>query len=199
MLVFLLSAAMAGEIHAGIPTRGVVGMGEPSFQTVESGWSSRVPGGLVRVYVGSSEQAARSWYEGHLGGRSAAPRPIPNFGDMAHGNGVDLMGFRDGNVAVWIETMPISTRNPETLTNARELAENLLGAIVEDGPRPQRPRLVPTTDGVWRLEAPGATHLSFEGGRLIPGEGALFDIPPRSASAWGPLGRTTTANFGTEP
>ena len=182
MTALLLSGlALAGGLHTGIPVRGVQGLGEPSFQGVDAGWSAGVEGGgYVRVFVGHDEEEAARWLR--LGAPlSSGPPPAYTFADEAVGDGEEFLAFRDGNVAALVRTP----------AHARQVAERLRAAIVNGGPTwPETPRLVPE-DGRLRLSVHDPAGVVFQGGRLAPGSDWVFSVAPTQLVVWDAWGRPT--------
>lgn len=179
-----LFLAHAAGVHAGIPVRGVEGLGAPSFLTPASGWSAPVAGGSVRVFVGATEAEGANWYDRQLEALVHPPDPYTLRGaDEAHGDGVGLVLFRDGNVGVLVRTT----------TNAAAVATKLLGAIVETGPS-VRARLDVGPDlgepyGRWQVSAPGAAAIrsSKAGGADL--DAIAFSSDPGEIYVWDAYGR----------
>lgn len=181
MILCLLSFAFAGGIHAGIPVRGVPGVGEPTFLTPNTGWTAQVDGGFVRVFVGADEAAGEDWYGRTLQSLvvPAAPLDFPG-ADEAHGDGAALVAWRDGNVAVLVRVE----------SGATTVAKRLHAAIVEAAPLSATPRLV--ADGTrWRIDATGAVDVRATGGRVVPFQPGVYEVPPREIVAWDAWGRPT--------
>lgn len=178
-----LGAAWAGGLHTGIPVRALSDLGEPTFETPQTGWTVPAPGGYVRVFVGRDEDAARAWVASTA---MAFTRPLAAFdgpGDESWGDGVGVVLFRDGNVGVL-------TRADE----AGALSQRLHAAIVDDGPPwPAAPSLSRQSGGTWIIDAPDAVHLSVQGGRRAGPRARDFREPPTSIVAWDGYGRATTA------
>ncbi|MEL6343618.1 MAG: hypothetical protein AAFV53_10845 [Myxococcota bacterium] len=189
LFVFWPTAALAGGIHAGIPVRSVPGIGPARFQTAQLGWTAPVErGGLVRVFVGQTPEAAAQWYDIQ---RQTVTRPLPPLSmsaDQAHGDPTSMVMFLDGNVAVQVRADQ----------GARDLAEALRAAIVDEGaadwPAPPSLRFHPDTN-TYTVDAPDAFHISFEGGaRISRGQEPLrFSAPPQTVTAWDALGRASVS------
>jgi hypothetical protein len=194
MIPFLVGAALAAGVHGGIPVHGVAGVGEPTFLTPASGWSARVDGGFVRVFVGASEDAGEDWYARAVSSLGVAPPAFAGLAtaaDEAAGDGDTLVVFRDGNVGVLVRVDH----------DARLVADRLHAAIVDDVPAARGPS-VSVVDGRWECDAPDAVHLSFRGGRpatarmTVAGSGGIgvhrsFTTPPTELVAWDAWGRPT--------
>lgn len=178
-MLFLAAAAFAGGIHAGIPVRGVPGLGEPSFVSPETGWTAPVEAGFVRVYVGPTEAEAEGWLAHARMTLSlpAAEAPL-TLGDAAFGDGDALYAFRDGNVAVMVRA------ERDALGIARRLQ-----AAIEDGPA-WPPAPTPTVSGGrWTFAVDDAAHVAFTGGRAVPYVRGVYDAPPREVVVWDRYGR----------
>jgi len=177
--LLLIGAALAGGQHTGIPVRGVQGLGEPSFQGVDAGWSAGVEGGgFVRVFVGHDEGEATRWLR--LGAPlSAGTPPAYPYADEALGDGQEFLAFRDGNVAALV-------RVP---AHALQVADRLRAAIVDGGPAwPSAPTLL-DEGGRLRLSVPDPAGVVYQGGRLAGGPGWVFTAPPTELVVWDAWGR----------
>ena len=185
MTLLLLTAlagnlAWAGEIHAGIPVRGVPGLGEPSFQTASLGWTAGLAdGGFVRVFVGKTEEEAAEWYARAVHSLTIVPPAYAAFGDEAVGDGQALLVFRDGNVAVFVRADQ----------DAAAVAERMKAAIVDGVPWPTAPVLAARADGTWEISAGDLVGIRAEGGTLHMGEGWRFGTKPRAVTGWDLYGR----------
>lgn len=183
MIALLFGVAFAAGVHGGIPVHGVPGVGEPSFLTPASGWTAAVQGGWVRVFVGPTEAAGAEWYDRMLESLGVPPPELTDLAavtDAAHGDGVTLVSFRDGNVAVLVRVQ----------SGARAVADTLRAAIVDGVPPSPAPSLA-EGGGRWTVDAPYAVHLTVTGGRAIPFKRGQFAEPPREVVAWDALGRAT--------
>jgi hypothetical protein len=198
MLAVFLAATLAhaGGVHVGIPVSGIAGFGAPSFQTAQTGWSAVVLDGFVRVYVGRTEAETQAWIA-RMKKTLRRDKPRANPGAFSakgitdvHGNGSKLILFRDGNIGICVQHK----------SNARPWARKAHAAIVDTGPPwPAEARLTPV-DGIWRIETnPGATQIAFEGGKLIPGEGLRFSVPPTAVTVWDALGRSARTEWAPLP
>ena len=180
MITLLLGVALAAGQHAGIPVVGVEGLGAPSFQTPEIGWTAALDGGWIRVFVGPTEEDAADWYARALGTIQVPPPELADLGDVAHGDGETLILFRDGNVAVMVRAEQ----------EAGVVARRLQAAIVDEAAPAATPEL--QKDGAfWSLVAPDAAHVSFTGGRLVSFHQWRFRVPPRELVIWDATGRPT--------
>lgn len=178
LILAFLGMALAGGLHSGIPVRGVQGLGEPTFVGEAMGWTAPVEGGLVRVFVGPDEASASRWLNGSIP-LSAGRPPALNLADEAYGDGLGLVAFRDGNVAVFVRVND----------GALALAERLRASIVDDGsPWPKAPALT-EQGGRWTLSVPAEDAVSFQGGRLAPGPGWTFTALPYELLVWDSYGR----------
>ncbi|MDP2307809.1 MAG: hypothetical protein Q8P18_17420 [Pseudomonadota bacterium] len=183
MIALFFGMAFAGGLHGGIPVSGVPGIGEPSFLTPATGWTAAVDGGWVRVFVGPTEAAGAEWYDRMLESIGAPPPVLADLAavtDAAHGDGATLVSFRDGNVAVLVRVQH----------DARAVADTLRAAIVDDAPALATPTLSAVA-GQWRVDAPGAVHLRYTGGRGVPFQRGVFTEPPTEIVVWDALGRAT--------
>lgn len=183
MIALFFGAAFAAGMHGGIPVTGVPGLSEASFLTPATGWTAAVEGGWVRVFVGPSEAAGAEWYDRMLESLGVPPPVLANLAtltDAAHGDGVTLVAFRDGNVAVLVRAK----------SGALVVADTLRAAIVDDAPPLATPTLA-SVAGQWRLDAPGAAHLRFTGGRAVPFQRGVWSAPPSEIVVWDAWGRAT--------
>lgn len=188
MIPFLLSAsALAAGLHAGVPVRGVPGLGEPDFLSPELGWSAPVlsaegqPRGMVRVFVGKAELDAQLWLRDAVLAVQTPLVPVVGLGDQALGSS-SVMAVRDGNVGVFVALHEGS---------AREVSLTLLNAIVEQPSAwPAAPRVELKGD-LWMVDAPGAAHLDAIGGRRPLGEAYGFSRVPEQVIAWDATGRAS--------
>lgn len=184
-LLLILGAALAGGMHSGIPVKGVPGVGAPSFESAEAGWSALLDDGqgqtgVVRVFVGQTEEEAADWLGRTAMAMTRTPAAYPHFGDEALGDGDGLLMFRDGNVAAQILVS----------AGARSWGDQLRSAIVNDGSAwPAAPRLEPQADGTWAAKIPSSSTLSASGGRIVPGQGDRFSEAPRELVLWDRYGR----------
>ncbi len=184
-----LFSAWAGGVHAGIPVRGVPGVGEPTFLTPASGWTAAVDGGWVRVFVGATEAEAADWYTRQLESLGVAPPAYALAGaDEAHGDGVTLVAFRDGNVGVMVRADK----------GAGTVAKRLQAAIVEAGPAAPglvEPCLVMMECGSAGLgtcvQAPGAAAIRAPGGGAVAREHMPLPRGATEAWVWDDYGRVT--------
>jgi hypothetical protein len=180
MIALLLAGgALAAGIHAGIPVAGVPGVSDPSFQTPDLGWTARVDGGWVRVFVGRDEAATRAWYGRALEGLQITPPTADGPGDEAHGDGDALLLFRDGNVAVMVRAEH----------GARAVADRLAAAVVDGVAWPVAPRLAQGADGRWRVAVPVGGTVTATGGRPVAFEEGAYLEPPATLVVWDALGR----------
>lgn len=177
-LLLLLGAALAAGIHTGIPVRGVQGLGEPSFQGVDAGWSASVDGGYVRVFVGRTEAEAAAWLSEGLP-LSAGQAPSYPFADEAWGDGEVMLAFRDGNVGVFVRVS----------AGARGVAERLQAAIVDGGPAWPAPPTLVSQDGRHTLPVDPRGGVTYQGGRLAREPGWVFTALPTELVVWDPWGR----------
>jgi len=178
-MILAFGLAFAAGTHAGIPVRGVPGLGEPTFLTPRTGWTSSVEGGFVRVYVGPTEADAAEWMLRAREGLTLQPSPATVLlGDEAFGDGDALYVFRDGNVAVFVRV------ERGALATARTLH-----AAIEDGPAwPAAPRLLPRGEGGWELGERGVS-VSFTGGQLVPFRPGTWSELPATVVVWDAWGR----------
>lgn len=185
MIALLIGFALAadGELHAGIPVTGVPGIGEPSFLTPTTGWTAPVQGGWVRVFVGPTEADSIDWYARQLESLGRQPPVLTDLAALtndAHGDNEKLVSFRDGNVGVVVRVQ----------SGARAVADTLRAAIVDQAQAAPKPTLA-SSGGQWRVDAPGAVHMSFTGGRGVPFQRGVFTDAPREVIVWDALGRAT--------
>jgi hypothetical protein len=184
--LLLVLTALAGGRHAGIPVRGVPGLGEPSFETSITGWSAQVQGGYVRVFVGRDDLEARAWVERMTMGFS---KPLATYAgslraEDVKGDGRGILLFRDGNVGFLVRVDAAGAIDAETW------ARTLLGALAPDAPWPAPPALKAQGDR-WTVVAPGAAQVAFHGGHLAPNQGLVFTAPPLELVAWDEYGRAS--------
>jgi hypothetical protein len=193
MIVFLsamihLGFAASGVVHSGIPVRQPE-LGEPAFQSAENGWSAPLVDGqgLVRTYVGRDQDAAADWFERQ---RESFSRPLADyaFADAAAGDGLGVLLFRDGNVAVMVKS---------NTDSALALATTLRGRIVDNAAPPAIATMRRTDDG-WTIDAPGAVHSRVVGGGNIPfatpaagGLDGVYTARPTEITVWDAFGRVT--------
>lgn len=178
-MLLLASLAFAGGVHAGIPVRGVAGLGEPSFVSPDAGWTAPTGGGFVRVYVGPTEADAEGWFA-HARGTLTLPAADaePVVGDEAFGDGDALYAFRDGNVAVMV-------RVP---AGATEVARTLHASIVDGPAWPAAPAPV-ARDGRWVFVVADGGELAFTGGRAVAFRRGEFAELPSEVVVWDRYGR----------
>ena len=190
MTILLLISTLfahAGDLHTGIPVRGVEGLGEPSFQTTATGWSAPVEDGFIRVFVGKTEQEAIEWV-GRMRQSLARYKPQANpeylstsNAHEAYGNGISLIIFRDGNVSCMV-------RHKEDVL---PWAKSLESAIVDNGtPWPSPPQLERAGD-VWVVQDKQNTaHISFQGGKMALSPTLSFREKPDTLIRWDAWGRS---------
>lgn len=184
-VLLLAAAALAADLHPGVPVHGVPGVGAPEFLTPDLGWTAPIEGGFVRVFVGASAEDADAWMRAAQMGVTRALPVLSGLGDAAYGDEAGLLLVRDANVALQVRASG----------NARAVADALLGAIpAQPVQAPTPPRLVAQADGRWIVDAPGAVQVQFsDGGKVVPGQEVLtFSEPPGSLVAWDAWGRSTT-------
>jgi len=191
-LWLLSSMALAGDIHTGVPIHGVEGLGEPAFQTSNTGWTASVDEGFVRIYTSRTEAEAVEWVARMRESLARfKPAPNPDFvatsvADEAYGDGQSLLIFRDGNTGVLV-------RNKKDAVVWAEILQ--LAISDEAAPWPAPAKLV-EGDGVWTVQAPtNAVHTAFEGGRLARHQGLTFTSPPRALIVWDKWGRATRSEM----
>lgn len=194
-LTWSLHIALAGSPHTGIPVHGVPGLGEPSFQTAETGWTAMVDGGFVGVFVGADAVEAQQWVD-HKAIQLAVYKPVrnPEFieqngVDFAMGDGKGLLIFRDENVAV------MCRHRTDAQSWATLLHESIIGA--------PHPLLDPPTlvqeGAVWvPVLAENTVHFSFVGGAPIGTPKTQFASPPERMIAWDGWGRTAVTQVATK-
>ena len=184
--LLLSLAAAASPMHTGIPVFGVTGLGAPSFQSSKTGWTALIDGGFVAVFVGRDEVEAQFWVD-QKAERLEAYKPtdhptfkVENQVDLAMGDGVGLLIFRDKNVAVMCRHR----------AEAAFWATRLHSAIVDiPAPWPEPPTLVAGPKG-WLPEAPeSSVHLAFLGGQTTAAPELRFSEPPTRLIAWDGWGR----------
>jgi len=192
-LLLTLGLSWADGLHTGVPVTGIEGLGKPTFQTSQTGWSAVVEDGFVRVYVGRTEGAAHAWV---LDRKKALRKqdPTANPGLLAlsgvsdvHGDGKKLILFRDGNVAICVR---------HKHEGALPWAQLVHESIVDDGPPwPKSGKLV-QMGSTWQVDPPsGTVHIAFEGGELASNQGLVFLVPPTALivyDSWGRSVRTET-------
>lgn len=187
LLPLLLHSALAAGMHAGLPVGPHDGFEPARFQSAKQGWTLDFPGGIARVYVGPTEDAAREWY-GEMSRfiEKQKPAPVDGLGDEAQAARDEAVLVRDANIGVLVQVK----------AGARARAERLLGVIVDEpSPWPDGARLSPGEAG-WTVEAPGAQHIAWVGGRLSPTlPGPVFIRPPRRVVTWDALGRAAVQDF----
>lgn len=187
LLHALLPAALAAGLHTGVVLEGHEGFEAPRHQSAREGLSLDFKGGIARVYVGPSELAAQEWYAEKVE-FVARQRPVAlgGLGDEALHDGDAMVLVRDGNIGLLVQVK----------AGARAAAEKLIQAVDDSGtPPPQPGRLVGEGDTL-RLDARGAVHVAWTGGRLLPtGPGLRFGSPPTRVVTWGPLGRATVQAY----
>jgi hypothetical protein len=178
--MWLVSIALAGGVHSGIPVHGVAGVGEPTFLSPEAGWTAAIDGGFVKVFVGPTEDDAKAWYTTAIRSLTIVPAAATGLGDESFGDGEALFGFRDGNVAVMVRAR----------TDAYGEAAALHEAIVDGVPWPTAPRLVAQGDGTWLVPGqPG--FVKFRGGQSVPFKTGVFRKPPEEIVVWDDYGRAS--------
>ena len=193
-LLFSLTA-FASPMHTGIPVFGVEGIDAPSFQSSRTGWTALVEGGFVAVFVGRDEVEAQFWVDQKTEFLEAyKPQAHPTFQeetqvDLAMGDGVGLLIFRDKNVAVMCRNR----------TNAADWATRLHSAIIDiPAPWPEAPSLISEPHG-WVPEAPESTvHLAFQGGQTAATPSLRFTKPPTRLVAWDGWGRAAATDIPAE-
>lgn len=178
-MIILVAAAMAAGIHSGIPVR-QADLGEPSFLSAENGWSAPLASGtgMVRVFVGRDEAQAGDWFERV---RQSFSRLIPDysFADQAAGDGVGVLLFRDGNVAVMVRSEG----------DALARAQSLRARIVDNALPLGTVTLLRVDDG-WQVQAPGAVHVDVQGGgNTAWGAALVYTQKPTSVTVWDAFGR----------
>ena len=155
--LLLLAPAFAAGIHAGIPVH-QRDLGDPAFQSAENGWTAPLAtgDGFVRVYVGRDESTTTDWF---LRQREGFSRLIPDytFRDQAAGDGVGVLLFRDGNVAVMVRSEAGA---------ALAIGESLAARIV-DGPPSLSFATLQRDESGWTVVAPGAAFVQTRGGGVI--------------------------------
>jgi len=194
-LTWFVHIAFAGSPHTGIPVHGIPGLGEPSFQTVETGWTAMVDGGFVGVFVGADAVEAQQWVD-HKATQLAIykPKRNPNFiehtdVDFALGDGIGLLIFRDENVAVMCRHR----------TDARSWAIQLHESITGEAHPPLEPPKLTQKGEVWvPVLGENTIHFSFVGGAPTASPETQFSAPPERMIAWDQWGRTSVTNLETE-
>jgi len=175
----------AGGMHAGIPVQGVDGLGPATFLSPDSGWEAPAlddagqPLGVVRVFVGRTQDAALAWVDDAARAIQAPLSPLVGIGDAALTTGPVII-TRDGNVALCV-----------TLAggDARPLATVLLDAILDQPaawPKPPVPR---QDQGLTFFDADNAVALTVQGGHRPLGEPNGYVELPTQVVAWDAWGR----------
>ena len=208
LLLLSMTVAFGAELHAGIDPGTVPLLGEPVYVTPISGWSAPIEeesGGQVRVFVTRSAADASERWDAELAQRPPVRSRVP-FGDaMMIGDGWTWALVRDGNLVLRLERP-----GGEVL----DLAQRLLGAIVDDVAWPAAPRvtLVGTTvraEGPWvyaRFTAPPRLdrHTYLPTPVTIVPSGPLeatvpVGTPKVRAVAWDRFGRDSTGEWVSVP
>ena len=185
--LLLPSVALAGGLHTGVVLTGHPDFEAPRHQSAREGVSMDFPGGIARVYVGTTESAAQEWYaEKSAFIARHKPTALIGLGDEAQQVEDGTVLFRDGNVAVLVQVK----------SGARSAAEALHAAIDDSKTQAPAPATLATDASGYRIDAPHATHIAYVGGSLAPERpGLWFTVPPRRVITWGPLGRSTVQDF----
>ena len=134
---------------------------------------------MIRVFVGRDEAEATDWFART---RDSFSRLIPDYdlADQGAGDGVDVVMFRDGNVAVMVRTEDGS---------AAALAVSLRARIVDGVPGLAYPTMQRVADG-WTITAPGAEFVQPHGLAPIRLLGGLtFTSRPVDITVWDAYGR----------
>jgi len=177
-MYWLAATALAGTF-AGIPIRGVPGVGEPHFINPAEGWTAPLSTGRVWVFVGEEDEQAAAWLTRH----TALP-PVSLQGvDEARGDGLKEVAFRRGNVAVRVQAAE----------RVRRLAERLRDSIVGAAPS----ALASTWE--WRscpdmlvVDAPGAAAIQELGRVTVDRDYARLEpFPQTPVYVWDRWGRAT--------
>ncbi len=157
MILLFVSSVLAAGVHSGIPVH-QKDLGEPAFQSAESGWSAPLANGkgMVRVYVGHDEAGAKDWFGRQ---RESFTKYLTdfNFADEAAGDGTGVLLFRDGNVGVMVRS-----DDGQALT----IATSLRARIADNVPGLAFPTMERVKDG-WGLVAPGSVYVQQQGGGNI--------------------------------
>lgn len=184
--------AVEGAVFAGLPP-GALGEELPAarVQSARLGTTIDLPKGLLRIYVGPSEEAAAEWMadmttlmERH------APEPVPELGEEAVAAGDGMVLMRDHNVGLLIEIND----------GARAWLDTVRAALVSDPTPWPAPASLQATDGRLVVVAPGTTTVTWVGGTLAPGTVGpdaplAFLAPPRRIVTWDAYGRATVQDF----
>lgn len=183
--LLLSGPVLAAGQHAGIPVRGVPGLGEPEFLSPELGWTAPVlgaqgqPRGVVRVFVGKGDLEAELWVTEAVRSVQLPLGVVAGMGDQAVGSST-VLAVRDGNVGFFVAVHEGS---------AREVGLTLLNAIVDVPAAWPAAPVVQQQGELWMVDAPGAAHLDAIGGRRPLGELYGFSRLPEQIVAWDSTGR----------
>ncbi len=193
MLLALLLAWLPAQALPALPVAAVQAryslegqpLRQPTFGTLQSGWSLTVPGAVVFVYAAPDEERLRAWAELQLSRQRKPPEPV-----ASPAEGVLAAWRRDTDFALVLsEGVGIMVQGGAEASEEASVLRGLIDPVPGDWPSP--PLLVQDADGRWGIEAPGALHIAWRGGKRLAGEGVRFVEPPTEVLAWDAWGRVS--------
>ena len=187
----LASAAFRGPrrrpLHTGVVLTGHPDFEAPRHQSAREGVSMDFPGGIARVYVGTTESAAQEWYaEKSAFIARHKPTALIGLGDEAQQVEDGTVLFRDGNVAVLVQVKSGARSAPRPCTRPSMIRRP------RHPPPPPWPQTLPGTGSMRRTRP---TSRMSEVALAPERPGLWFTVPPRRVITWGPLGRSTVQDF----
>ena len=215
------SASPGAEVVApprwtGLDLTFVEGLKAPRADGFTSGLTADFKGGLVRLYVTPSEQAA-SWWVARMATvvekQKPAPVPLPSAAaplddpaatppptaptepppvPLQLPTADELLVAGDRLVIARVGNVGVMV---EVAGGARDTAEAVLAQLTDlPQPWPTVPPLERTPRG-WRVPVPEGLEVRYEGGARLPGPELHFSRPPRAVVVYDMLGRASRQAF----
>jgi hypothetical protein len=179
-----IAIAMIGKAwcspYAGVDLYKVEGLKGIAYQSAATGMTGITPYGIVRTYIGASEEEAIAWVDNMLV-RYERFQPEPyELPDESYATDGVLYIVRRGNIGLLSYGKAQSFKWLQALEKALVPGEYI----------PPAPPVLIEEKGRWRVEAPNAAHVSYVGGRRDPMSHSLvFLEPPDTVVVWDGLGR----------
>ena len=183
MIILWLSLILSAQTYSGVDLQKIENINASVYQSFETGWMGTTTDGVIRVYVGTSEQDVQEWVELlQKWMYKYSFSPIDNLGDEAFGDQKTLIVVRHGNVGLLAQGKNVSAW-------ITVLQSNLLPERFRF-PLPPKPQNLPT--GEMQLLVPENQSYSFIGGEpLYANGGVTFRVLPEQVVVWDEYGLGT--------
>ena len=185
MIVFLFTTLLWATEYVGVNIYKVEGLKSSRFQTFETGWVGATADGLLRVYVGTSEQDAIRWINAMKRQLYTYQFPvIEQYADEAYGDQINIMMVRYGNIGLLTQGSNVGqwmiALEAEILDNSTPI------------PSVPRPIVQQNQEGEFQVTTRSGSQFNFVGGEPVYSpKGLAFRTLPRHLTVWDEYARGT--------